>query len=244
VGDSEQVAASTADSPNPIPFYRLSLTPEIKAVNKTTREVVHLITSAGIDRAGDVVDPAGADVANYLKNPVVMANHDYTIQSIIGRAVSLEIQQDGLWARTKFHDKGLGADAFNLVADGMARAWSIGFRPVEYDSRKDSQGKQIRGFHFRKWELLEYSLVAIPMNPDAVMNAIHRGILHEENIPSLFDGEWQAPVKAEPPAEAARPGANAEPTRDASLYEKHIAEALVRLKRLNMGLALKRASRR
>lgn len=55
------------------------------------------------------------------------------------------------------------------------------------------------GFRFTKQELLEYSLVAIPMNPDAVNNAIQCGV-SPESIKVLF--------RAPSPAAAALDGAN------------------------------------
>jgi HK97 family phage prohead protease len=227
----------------PFTFHRSFVTPEVKAVNTDKREVLHLISTVTEDRAGDIVEPSGANVANYMKNPVVLADHNYSIGSIIGRNTSLEVTKEGLWARTQFHKEGLGRDAFNLVKEGFARAWSIGFRPIVFDSRKDEKGKQLRGFHFKEWELLEYSLVAIPMNPDAVMNAVKCGIVSESNVTKLLL-ETAESVTPEPekPADAARHGANAEPKRKE--YDPQVLEALHKWARgLSVGLAIKHASK-
>jgi HK97 family phage prohead protease len=175
----------------------------IKAVNKEQREVAHLITTKNPDRVGDVVEAGGADLANYLRHPVVMANHSYRIEDVIGRAVSLQIDDDGIFARTKYRDTPLGRDAFNLAAEGLG-AWSIGFRPIKFAAMKDEKGIT-KGFRFTKWELLEYSQVAIPMNADAVQNAITRGFVSAENAKTFFRTE--EPVE---PAEAAPQGANVE----------------------------------
>jgi HK97 family phage prohead protease len=184
-------------------FLKAYCATTVKAVNKDTREVAHLITTANPDRVGDVVDAKGADLANYLRHPVVMANHSYQIQDIIGRAVSLTVGDDGIFARTKYRDTPLGKDAFNLAAEGLG-AWSIGFRPTKYKAMKDDKG-QTKGFHFTEWEMLEYSQVAIPMNPDAVQNAIQRGWVSQENLKTFFRIE-----SAEPPKEASD-RTNAEP---------------------------------
>src|SRR5262245_11230648 len=80
----------------------------VKAVNKDAREVAHLITTKNPDRVGDVVEADGADLANYLKHPVVVANHSYRIEDIIGRAISLSVTEDGIFARTKYRDTPLG----------------------------------------------------------------------------------------------------------------------------------------
>ncbi len=181
---------------------RAFCTPDIKHIDKAHREVTHLISTSSIDRAGDIVEPSGANVANFMRNPVVLADHFYSIENIIGRATSVTIDKDGLTATTQFHKKGLGAEAFDLVEAGFARAWSIGFRPTEQESLKDEKGN-FKGFRFTEWELLEYSLVAIPANPDAVSNAIQRGIVSEQNIKYFFMLNPSVPSGDKPPAREA-----------------------------------------
>lgn len=195
-------------------IHRAFCTPDIKAVDVKRREITHLISTSSIDRAGDIVEPSGADVANFMKNPVVLANHDYSIENIIGRATSIKIQSDGLTATTQFHDKGLGADAFELVNTGFARAWSIGFRPTEHESMKDDKGS-FKGFRFTKWELLEYSLVAIPANPDAVSNAVQRGIVTQSNVKYFFVG-----------LNSNVPSGDTSPAREATAAPEHSDERL------------------
>jgi HK97 family phage prohead protease len=152
------------------------------------------------------VEPSGAEVANFMRNPVVLADHDYTIGSVIGKATRLSIDGDGIHATTKFHDKGLGQEAFDLVEAGMVRAWSVGFKPIETDSVKDKHGVT-RGFHFKKWELLEYSLVAIPANPDAVMEAVKRGLVAAGNTHIFF----RSVLPTDTPSHEARTSATADP---------------------------------
>jgi len=190
-----------------VPSYaRTMCCTTIKAVNKAAREVAHVITTRTADRVGDVVDASGADLANYLRHPVVMADHSYSIDKIIGRAVNLTVNEDGIFARTKYRDTPLGRDAFNLAAEGLG-AWSIGFRPISFKAMKNEKGVT-KGFHFTKWELLEYSQVAIPMNPDAIQNAITRGWVAPENIKTFFRVEESAePTKlvVEPVAKTRAP---------------------------------------
>lgn len=218
----------------PLPIVRAAVVPEIKAINTEKREIVHVVTSMSTDRAGDVVEPGGADVENFLRNPVVLADHDYSINSIIGRAETLEIGGDSIVARTTFDDGGLGSEAFRLVKNGMARAWSIGFRPVEHESIKDEKGVT-RGFRFKKWELLEYSLVAIPMNPDALNNCIQRGAVDERFVHKFFDLETDSADRAE---ESARPDAT--PERDPSPFQL----ASAGLRNIVRGIVLQNTSKR
>lgn len=177
--------------------------PEVKAVNRAEREVMHLITNSSIDRGGDIVEHAGADVGNFLKNPVVLVDHDYRVEKIIGSAASLEITDKGIYARTKFLNTPLAKSAFELAAEGIG-GWSIGFRPVSHEPIKDAKGV-FKGVRFKKWELLEYSMVAIPMNQDVVNNAITRGWVVAEDVPVFFAVEPMPSIEAVqgPKAEAA-----------------------------------------
>lgn len=178
----------------------------VKAINKAEREVAHVITTANPDRVGDIVEAAGADMAHFLKHPVVVRDHSYKIEDIIGRAITLTVEEGGIFARTKYRDTPLGRDAFNLVAEGLG-AWSIGFRPISFKAMKDEKGIT-KGFRFTKWELLEYSQVAIPMNPDAVQNAVTRGWVSSENVTKFFQVEESAK-----PREKASPETNAAPAK-------------------------------
>lgn len=177
-------------------YYRTLCATSIKAVNKAAREVAHVITTPNADRVGDVVETSGADLANYLRHPIVMADHSYSIEKVIGKAVNLSVDEHGIFARTKYFDTPLGRDAFNLAAEGVG-AWSIGFRPISFKAMKDEKG-MTKGFRFTKWELLEYSQVAIPMNPDAVQNAITRGWVAPEHVKTFFRVESAEPAIERP----------------------------------------------
>jgi HK97 family phage prohead protease len=185
---------------------RHEFVPEIKAINEKERSVLHLISTGATDRANDIVEPSGAEVDNFLRNPVVLVDHDYRIEKIIGRAESVEITKEGIFARTKFADTPLARDAWELVKGKFARAWSIGFRPKQFEAIKEKG--QFKGFHHKVWELLEYSLVAVPMNADVVTDAVQRGLLHTENIPLLVKTVEPAPAMPaaeEPKAPEAAP---------------------------------------
>jgi len=200
-------------------FLRTFCAPEVKLIDTKQRTVTHLITTSSIDRMGDIVEAGGAQVANFMRNPVVMADHDYRIERIIGRAEKIQIESDGIMATTRFHDEGLGAMAFNLVKAGMARAWSIGFRPQKAESIESEPGTR-SGFRFKIWELLEYSLVAVPANPDVVSNAIAKGLLTAEGALILFRSDPVQPVPS--PSPEARHDANvrkAEPRPSSRQYD-------------------------
>ncbi|HLC28323.1 MAG TPA: hypothetical protein VJL07_02635 [Dehalococcoidia bacterium] len=173
--------------------------PEMKHLDIKNRRATHLISDSTIDRMGDIIEAEGWDVTDYLANPVVLADHRYSVFSIIGSAREVEKTREGLYATTEFGDHELGQAAFELVRSKLARAWSVGFktRKAEFamDGKKrgcekcaaivakkrkerevpDDEPLYVGGIHFHKQELLEYSLVAIPANPSAVMRSGVRG---------------------------------------------------------------------
>lgn len=182
VGEHQAEMAKADHNPECFfPNQRAFVHNEIKAVNKTTREILHTISTNSKDRVGDIVEPRGADLSNYLRNRIVMANHDYRIEMAIGKAISITQEESALVARTAFLETPLGEAAFRLAQEGIG-GWSIGFRPIKYAVMEDESGTR-RGYRFTKWELLEYSMVAIPMNQDAVMNCVQRGLIQESQVP-------------------------------------------------------------
>jgi len=218
-----------SDTPQVANYQRCAVRPEVKASNDDKREALHLISTASIDRGGDVVEPGGAALDNFLKNPVVMRNHSYMTQDIIGRATAVTIDKDGIWARTAFRDTEVGREAYALSKEGLG-GWSIGFRPIRHESIEDDKGV-FRGYRFKEWELLEYSQVPIPMNQDAVQSAVQRGLVSEAHVPLFFDvTEAKEVIEPEKPADEAAPDrANVEPvTRRIDIHPAMVAIDRVR----------------
>gem|GEM_PF-6608930 len=42
-----------------------------------------------IDRHGEVVKIAGMESENWFQNPVILANHNYTMENIVGKGTEL-----------------------------------------------------------------------------------------------------------------------------------------------------------
>ena len=126
-----------------------------------------VISTAGCDRDRDRVMPRGAVLDNYQKNPVVMWGHSYYQPSdVIGRTVNLETTDGGIMADFELRPAANDQDPQNIVRllwdGGWVRTASIGFRPIEM------QPNEFGGNDITAWELLEWSLVPIPANADAL----------------------------------------------------------------------------
>ena len=129
-----------------------------------------------LSRDGVSVDIDGMDFSNYRKNPVVLFAHDYSGRTEssglpIGRTVSLDRTRDG---RIRADFEFLSGDPFadrvrNAWNRGFLRAASIGWKAIE--ARPSERG---RGLRIVKSELIEWSIVAVPADPDALRSAYTR----------------------------------------------------------------------
>ena len=116
------------------------------------------------------------DFSNYRKNPVVLFAHDYSGRTgssglPIGRTLRLDRTQDG---RISAEFEFLSGDPFadrvrNAWNRGFLRGASIGWRAIE--ARPSERG---RGLRIVKSELIEWSIVAVPADPDALRGAYTR----------------------------------------------------------------------
>lgn len=166
-------------------------------VNDGERAVVAKITTGCVDRDGEVVVPQGVNTRDFEKNPVVLFNHDY-YKLPIGKCVSIRRDGDSIVAKTVFAERpaSLPADKewepdtiFDLYKQGVLNAFSIGFMPIEQRPATkgdfDRYGDGCRRV-FSKSQMLEYSCVPVPANPEAVRMAFSKGLISETVAKSIF----------------------------------------------------------
>lgn len=152
---------------------------DVKAL-PDARTIKFLISTDSIDRDGDVLDPKGWDLANYKKSPVVLWSHEYG-QPPIAKATSIETTANGLAAVAEFPAKGVYPFAdtvYELLKGGFLSASSVGFRPIKSEKATDRE----RGQNYQQQELLEFSVVPVPANPEALVQLSlnkpeHKGLL-------------------------------------------------------------------
>lgn len=151
------------------------------------------ITTAAVDRDNDTIDPKGWDLKNFQANPVVLWAHDYS-QPPVGKAVNIEQTETGLKADVEFLPRGMSQFAdmvHDMCKDGFLNATSVGFRG-KGEKSKDRE----YGYDFKAQELLEFSIVPVPSNPEAL---IQRGLKNEQ-LQSYAKSlkEWSDGVLGEP----------------------------------------------
>jgi HK97 family phage prohead protease len=142
----------------------------LTVVRATGDEPSMAISTAAVDRDADVLQPSGARLDNYRKNPVVLFGHKYDAIPV-GVSTSIEMHPFGLVASWKR----LEGDEFasrvrNAFDQGVLRAASVGFKPLASQPRKGG------GSTYTEWDLLEWSIVAVPANPEAVRTLKSAGL--------------------------------------------------------------------
>ena len=143
---------------------------EMQERNASDRTIVGVITTDAVDRYREIVDPKGAELENYMKNPVVLLNHNSWSGKPVGRNMWIKANGNGLIAKTQFASTPDGRDVFTLYDEGFMKAWSIGFMPKKWEDADQNEYGYRR--KYTAWELLEYSAVTIPANPEAVSNML------------------------------------------------------------------------
>lgn len=153
----------------------------VTAAGLSDRKFRFTISTANIDRDQDTISVTGWDLTAFIRNPVVLWAHgmDPTVGTwSIGRA--FDVRPDGgvLRASVEFDPgdmpmTGPAAEAcVRKLASGSLAAVSVGFRPLEYTVSTDPDRSPVDwmpGIDFKRQELLEFSMVSVPANAEALV---------------------------------------------------------------------------
>lgn len=158
---------------------RKQLIAPARVIDGEMRALRFTISTADIDREQDRIDLAGWDLRNFVRNPVVLWGHDAS-RLPIGRAFDVTIEDNALKASIEFiptdtPEGGAFAESvYRLARSGFIAATSVGFRPLKWDYTRDpARGADdwFPGIDFEQQELVELSVVTVPANPEALMDA-------------------------------------------------------------------------
>lgn len=152
---------------------RKSLATAKEIPNDASRTIRFVISSSAEDRDKDVVNVAGWNLDNYKKNSVVMWGHDYKSLPV-AKCTSILPRGDKLVAEAQFPSADLYPFAdtvYRMLKGGYLNATSVGFRPLKFEPN-EKRG----GLDYNEQELLEFSVVPIPSNQEALVEARAAGI--------------------------------------------------------------------
>lgn len=128
-----------------------------------TFEVV--ISTDDLDRHGEVIEAAGWLTDSYLKNPVVLWAHDYN-ELPIGICLELRAEGNKKIAKGRFAPGSANPKAQQvrqLYDAGIMRATSVG-----------GVVHEMEGNRITKFEMVEFSFVPVPANPNALALAAEK----------------------------------------------------------------------
>lgn len=166
--------ARDGDSPPPSGVgVRKQLTAEVKQADPDERVLEFTVSTGSPDRDGDVIDPEGWELENFRKNPVVLWAHSHR-NLPVAKGIEVATEGNELVALAEFPEPGIHQFAdtvFELLRRGFLNATSVGFNPLEWTINEERGG-----IDFERQELLEFSIVPVPANPEALIAASRQGV--------------------------------------------------------------------
>jgi len=195
----------------------------VQDVDRQHKTMVVRISTDDLDRDQEVLLPKGCDLAHFRANPVVLAMHDHSALPI-GKSLWEKVRAHDILAKPQFHpvaNYDLPQIMFDLYADDVLKAWSVGFmpksgglrEPTEDDLKARPDWAGVRGI-YTDWELWEYSAVPVPSNPEALALAVKSGtksipgdLLDLMDLPDIGEAyHWQKPYPNEHACRLRDPG--------------------------------------
>ena len=131
-----------------------------------------VISDESKDRYGTVIKMNGWNLDNYAKNGIVAYQHITSASNpdyIVGKGKAW-VENDRLMGEVEFEPEGTNPIADKLIQKlrfGSINATSVGFDPSDFSYGDHKRGEDPNTLYFRKQELLEWSIVNIPANPNA-----------------------------------------------------------------------------
>lgn len=229
-------------------------TVESKAIDAAAGLFEATISTESVDRSGDIVRADGCRYDAFMRNPVVLFAHEYD-DLPVAKCIELQvIPGRGIRAQFLFPEWGVSerADTVRRMwAGGFLNATSIGFNPLKAApiDIKNPWGAQ----DYLEWELLEFSIVSVPANSEALRLAVKmserkagrvlsgsneralrqavellQGVLDQMSSGEPDDDDddmKQFANPGQPPDAPAAPEAKAEPNEDDSTHDESEAKS-------------------
>ncbi|NLH53551.1 MAG: hypothetical protein GX459_11995 [Bacteroidales bacterium] len=179
-------------------FIEYGIRGEIPADAAESRIIPFILSTSKRDRHGTVLNQDNWQLDNYRKNPIIAYQHNLTgglcsepnPDNIIGKSLRVDVEgiQGGrmLVADAQFEDGAmnpLAEKVWRKLLFGSLSRSSVGFVEVgkgHYGTGEEARGAQNETYYFHGQELVEWSVVATPSNPDTGKREISMRKLREE----------------------------------------------------------------
>jgi HK97 family phage prohead protease len=152
----------------------------IKSTAAPVKDFTFTLSDETVDRYGDIVSADGWELDWFRKNPIALFGHDHDFP--IGKWADVHVEKKSKALRgTLDIPKGVSPridEIGRLVDGGYLNAVSVGFRPTKKPEplKEDDDWGPVR---YVGQELLECSVVPVPANPNALIQARALGISSE-----------------------------------------------------------------
>lgn len=176
---------------------------EIKADDDEEGTFTATITTGAIDRDHEIIVAKGISFENFLKRPTVLFGHDHTGLPI-GKALWVKSARGGkIIAKVRVAPTEFAQEVLELIKGGFLGAVSIGFRPTGEKSgppkpeevKKNPDWADARWI-YREVELLEFSVVNVPANPEALITAVGKGAVSlSKEMSDVLSIDMSSPVQ-------------------------------------------------
>lgn len=144
-----------------------------------------IVTTTRQDHDADVLESKGAS-----PDPLAPLLWQHIPDMPIGRALHFDAPtQSMLQGRFSIASTALGQDAALLAEHGALRI-SHGFLPTKWEPL--DRGNPFDGYHILEFKILEVSLVSVPSNPDAVIEAFSRDKLTHPLVKAWAGAKFKA----------------------------------------------------
>lgn len=150
---------------------------DVELPKNTLMVFKHVLTSASVDRDGDVLHSDGAAVDSKM---LLLWQHAHTLP--IGKYLATVTQnKKKLVVASAIVDvNALAHDAAVMIDNDMGR-FSHGFRALEYTEMEEGKGF---GFDITQFEIMEESLVSVPSNIDAEQQEVLLSMIEGKQLTS------------------------------------------------------------
>ena len=156
---------------------REAIVRELTPQNIENREAEFVISTEAIDSYDTVFLSEGWDLKRYNQNPIVAYGHRTWSENpdmIIGTS-TIRIENKQLIGTVRFEPESVNPMAEKIwqkVQAGTLRMASVGANPIEYRWGVFADGENPEVIYFVRSELLEWSIVPIGSNPEALKRSV------------------------------------------------------------------------
>ena len=177
-------------------FKRIFVGGTVKEMSETDRTDISVITSDAVDRDREVMNVRGLNLDQFRKNPVVTWAHRYDMLPV-GKCMWIKPEGSAVKAKTRYSTKpdGWGSEWFpdavwHMIQSGDLKGKSIGCLRRKGHSPTPDEIRARPDFAEVRWIydeviLCEYAVATVQSNPEAVVEAIAKGVVSDAIMQKL-----------------------------------------------------------